>query len=359
VGFRGQLVIPEDFGRSLSGAERTSLFKRQAVGILKNHRFDFLYPEKKEFSLNHFFSILREKVFNSSRQFWEDDNLGLALAFLTGDKSQLSLELKKIINCLGLAHLIAVSGMQFTSLGFLLEAGLFFLNFPHKVRFYLIMAVLLFFLLFIGAPAAASRAFLMDFLNRLAVRCGRKITFWASFLFSASLLLLFNPWSLFYDLGFLFSFFAIWGLYFFGDFFRIQSLPTALQESLALNLAAQTATAPLALFYFPYFSPLSVVVNLLVGWLAIPLIVLSFGALLLAPLFLPLAELLSSCATCLVFYFVLILEKIKSISWSCLSLENNMFWAGVFFAVVALLAFGLKIFNLKEKNEKDRFFSVG
>jgi predicted membrane metal-binding protein len=94
----------------------------------------------------------------------------------------------------------------------------------------------------------------MGLLSYYILMMGRQSDALALLLFTALVLVLFNPLSLNYDISLHLSFLAVLGLLYFQDFWRKMCLflPQffAIRESFVLTLAAMTPTLPVMIFTF-------------------------------------------------------------------------------------------------------------
>lgn len=183
---------------------------------------------------------------------------GLALALTTGDKSELSPELKQQCKVLGISHVMAISGLHVG----LVVLGVYWILFPlvrwPLVRVVITLAIGLFFVSFVGAPASAQRALWALSFFWLAKVYYRK--FYLEIALSASLLYLalFAP-HLIFSMGLHLSVGAVLGI-------RGMLLVTThwnrkirnpilkkIVLSTWVTLGAQLGTLPLILFHFNAF----------------------------------------------------------------------------------------------------------
>ena len=153
---------------------------------------------------------LQSMVKNS---YWNGKTAWLVLGMLIGDKSQIPKSDYQSFIDSGLVHLIAVSGgniiMIVVFLGFIL------LRFPFYVRNFIILLCIIIYGFLCGMDSSVFRAVIMWWLGMIALFRGRQIDIRRSLIIAFVGMLLFNPYYLVYDVGFLFSFSAIiWLIYF-------------------------------------------------------------------------------------------------------------------------------------------------
>jgi ComEC/Rec2-related protein len=207
---------------------------------------------------------------------------------LLGLKERIDPERRNEFSSLGLSHLLAVSGLH---VGFIVMLLLFAGDLLHLNRFsrpIVLIAVLLFFAVITGLSASVLRASLMTAIFLLAPLFYRRSNALNSLMATGFLLLLWKPAQL-YDVGFQFSFTAVWGIL--TLYPRIKSiflnrLPrfpiNYFTDLLLVSAAASLVTAPLTIYYFQTVPLLSIFLNLVF----IPLAFLIIALLLLTMPFL-------------------------------------------------------------------------
>jgi competence protein ComEC len=200
----------------------------------------------------------------------------LANGMLLGIESGISDEVDEAFKATGASHVIIISGSNIALFSGVLmtwatrAAGRRRAALP-------VVALIAAYVVLIGADAAAFRAGIMGVLVVLAAYFGRRTTAYVSLCAAVIVLTAVNPLSL-WDLGFQLSFLATLGLILFTrpmsnrlQTFVTQRLPRLapratglLVETLVVTSAAQVATAPLLLYTFGRFSPVSLLVNALI-----------------------------------------------------------------------------------------------
>ncbi|MCR4313669.1 MAG: ComEC family competence protein, partial [Candidatus Uhrbacteria bacterium] len=187
---------------------------------------------------------------------------------LFGGSTALSSNLKDDFRATGTSHILAASGYNVSIfsvmfLGFILASPI-----GRRRGLILTTVLLIFYVILAGASAAVVRAGIMGFLVVLEKWISRKAYRLNVFLLTASVMLLFNPLLLLYDVGFQLSFVATvaivtlmkpWSE-------RLNFIPNTLglRESFAGSLAAIVLTLPLVLWHFGTVSLVAPFANLLV-----------------------------------------------------------------------------------------------
>ena len=149
-----------------------------------------------------------------------------------------------------------------------------------------------------GAEASVVRAAIIGVLIMIADQAGRQYYFRNALALAAFLMVLFNPKVLVFDLGFQLSFLAIIGIAYLRPllkkWLRMKEEPGILnwRDNFLTTTSAQIAVLPLILSRFGYFSPISILANVLIlefipptmflGFLTAALSVVSFHLSLLS-----------------------------------------------------------------------------
>ncbi len=230
----------------------------------------------------------------------------ICAALITGYDDEISKTTMTAFSKTGTLHVLSVSGLH-TGLIFLVLNFLFDLIDRKKrykyIRFFLITLFLWFFALLTGFSAPVLRAVIM--FNLLGVG---KLFFRPSsknqiniLLVSAFMLLIYNPLYI-NDIGFLLSYFALFGLIYFQP--KISSLwqPSnkilnSVWQSSSASLAATLSTLPITLYYFHQFPLWFLLCNIVV-------VPATFVLLLLAGLLLLKLKFVSSVINFLMFWLI-------------------------------------------------------
>ncbi len=201
------------------------------------------------------------------------DAYSICSALLTGYDDDIDKSVVDSFSHSGTLHVLSVSGLH-TGVIYLVLNFMFNLLDKHKnkkvLRFGFITIVLWLFALITGFSAPVLRAVIMFNLFGLGDLFFRNT---ASnriniLLVSAFILLVYNPFFIF-DVGFLLSYFALFGLIYFQPIFSQLLTPSNgilmyLWETLTASLAATVSTLPITLFYFKQFPMWFFLCNMLV-----------------------------------------------------------------------------------------------
>ena len=265
---------------------------------------------------------------------FSDDSGALIAAMTTGDTSGLSDESRDAFNATGLAHILSISGTHFGMVSAMLFGLFVFLinrlpyQYLQRLTMYLspsqgaALISLPFMIMYLGISGSsvpAVRSFIMITIFLFGLLIARKGFWLNSLLFAAVVLVVWDP-EVMTNLSFQLSFIAV---FFLGVVLEKQDkvdevprqkekrgrLVRYIKEALLLSAAATLGTAPLAAYYFHYFSLVSPLSNLvvvpLVGFVLIPLSLTSSFAYIFSGhyIFAPLVSAASELTIVLVKFF--------------------------------------------------------
>ncbi len=201
------------------------------------------------------------------------EKAALLQGLLFGERGMQSPEMETSFRQSGVLHLLAVSGLH---VGFLAGAVLLLGRWlglpPRRAAWGGLMAVL-FYIAMVGTRASIVRAGFMAGVGFAGLVWGRRTESLAALGGAALLLLLWRPWLLFTP-GFQLSFAATWGILYLSPWLEslLSTGPRQLSLPVAVSLAAQLATWPLAAYHFLGVPLLAPVTNLLAVPLAAALV---------------------------------------------------------------------------------------
>ncbi|MBN9293630.1 MAG: ComEC/Rec2 family competence protein [Flavobacteriia bacterium] len=192
-------------------------------------------------------------------RYLDGQEAAVAKGLILGDRSSIERETTRMFGNTGAMHILAVSGMHVTILVQLLS---YFLQlFPKYISKRKALVISLVFVwtycLMTGFSASVARAAWMFSIVSGSVLLNRNYSPINGLLFSALIILIITPYSLF-DIGFQLSYAAMIGIYTFFPYLRKQlyfknKWIHNLWEGTALGIAAQLITTPISLYYFNQF----------------------------------------------------------------------------------------------------------
>lgn len=279
---------PDDYG--LGGFDYGKYLTRHGLcGVA------YLYPNNFKYLSSGQPSNLRAHTYAFRSQLIErfqmvgiaDTQLAILSAITLGDKGLLSTDVKDSFSAAGVSHILVVSGMH---VGFIFAVILLLFKRISSERRWLIVLLGLLTLwayaLLSGLAPSVVRATFMFSMILLFRVLGEKYRVEHALAFSATILILLNPNTLF-DVGFQLSYLAVFGIvYLYPKLHKltlsVKSSPIRwLLQSVAVTISAQLFTFPIVIYNFNQFPLYFVVSNLFVALFA-PIIFL--GGILLLPL---------------------------------------------------------------------------
>lgn len=273
-----------------------------AVGFTLSE-FEILAVERRPVS--QFFTTLREEINAKLAKIEDDDQRGVAMALLTGERSAVPEDTLEAIRDAGIAHLLAISGLHVGLVaGFIfLVVRLLLAAVPSLALYWPIkkiaaifgLAAAVFYMLLVGAPMPTQRAVIMTGVVFIAILFDRNAISFRLAALAAMFVLLIRPQSV-VEVSFQLSFAAVLSLIAFYTFLRKRYSHWMYSPHLLMRpmlyvwgvilttLIASLATAPLTFYHFQHFASYSHLSNLV----AVPLtsfVVMPIGviAMLLMP----------------------------------------------------------------------------
>lgn len=259
--------------------------------------------------------ITQFEAISSQHITWQ--NRGLIYALTLGDSAMLPSSMKQHFSDSGVAHILALSGYHLGVVMWLFSILIGRILWRHKwrrLRYSIIIILLVGYTLFSGASTATVRALLMSCIalgGKLINRAADPIQLLSLVML---IFLVINPFA-YYSVGLLLSVSAVWGIYSFCNLFERLLNPSNrvlrwFGEVICMTISAQIGVLPLLFMYFGT-APLTFI------WSNIPLVFLS-GILI------PLA--LASFILMLIFGTLpsLLLEVLNFLS-ACMNAVTNLF----------------------------------
>lgn len=189
---------------------------------------------------------------------------GLASGLILGEKALITPEVTRQLQISGTTHIIALSGYNIT-----IVLGLFIFfekKWSRRTKLLVPIGFILAFVIMTGGAASLIRAAIMGFMPLLAAYLGRESDGFIAILFSATLMIVFNPFLALFDVGFQLSFAALAGMIYLAPIISraLAKLPEYLSGPLAETTGAQIAAMPLLAYYFGSVSLVSPFANLII-----------------------------------------------------------------------------------------------
>ncbi|MFZ5946012.1 MAG: DNA internalization-related competence protein ComEC/Rec2 [Bacillota bacterium] len=293
------------------GFSERDFWRQKAIGYkLKVHGSGKI--EERGHLIGYYITKLRGEIHNLININLPQQEAGIILGLLLGDKGSIDQEFYESAQKMGIAHIFAVSGLH---VGMVLTFYLVltkYLKLPDTIIFTGAICLLIAYSLVTGLTPSVLRASIMALLGMAAIKLLRFKDFYTVLAFAAFIILLYNPLAVF-NVGFQLSFAAAWGLVYIIPLAKKVAffLPDKHRILLAVPLAAQLATLPLTVYYFNTLSFLAPFYNLLAVPIVSLLIPILFGALFLSIISVYLAQPLILLGGGLVYVLIIIIDNLR------------------------------------------------
>lgn len=210
---------------------------------------------------------VRHKIISGFNNYLPQAQASMFLGIVLGIREGLNPSFYEQLKKTGVVHVIAASGSNVSILaGFLL--GVLNLFVKRRVALFFTSLIVVFYALISGFDPPIVRASIMAMTAFSAQMIGRQNTPFIALFVSAFLMLIVSP-SLVLDIGFQLSFLSTAGILYIKPIIdKILSIKyvTFLKEDFSTTVSAQVSTMPIILSIFSYYSPVSLIVNLLLLW---------------------------------------------------------------------------------------------
>jgi len=326
------------------------------LNYLKKDKILYLmtYPQIEILSTGNGF-FLKDFLFKIKAKFLEKNSILISKpestllgGLILGERASFSATLQENFIKTGTIHIVALSGYNVTIIAEWIMKLFLFL--PLSVSFYLAILAIFLFVLMTGAKATAVRAGLMAILMLIARATDRNYDVLRALILVAVLMILINPWVLFFDLSFQLSFLATIGVIFFTP--KIKKyflwLPNFfnLRDIINVTCAAYLFVLPFLLFKLGNLSIIALPANILILPFIPLVMLLGFGAIFLSFFSNIISWPISYLAFLILKYQLYIINTLADFSWSSITIFNFPLWLTVLiYFYFLLLLFGKNLKN--------------
>ncbi len=275
----------------------------------------------------NYFQSLRNNLDKKISQNLSSPQAELLSGILLGSKKELPADFKIKLRDTSTIHIVVVSGQNLSMLAglFLPLAGLV----SRNLVIFISIWVIIFYTILTGAQVPVLRASLMAFVSYTAIISGRQALSWWALVVSGGLMLLINP-AWIKDLSFQLSFLATFGVVVVSPVILnlFKPLPRFISQDLSVTIAAQLMVLPIIAQSFHQFSLVSILVNMLVGWVVPIIMILGTISLVFGSVFFEITNIFLT-------YFVIVINFFGSLSvtWQYVGEKSLIFWVGYYFLV--------------------------
>lgn len=244
-------------------------------------------------SIRYYIYALREHLEKQIIKLWSEPSASLNAGILYGSRSGLPKELKENFQKTSLSHILAVSGYNVSVIAVAFNNLLILIGLWKRQAFWVVAFGVTLFVIFTGAGASVVRAGLMTITVLFGEHIGRPSTVIISLLLAATLMVMEQPLTLLYDIGFQLSFAATAGLIYLSGPIKRRLPDNGCFEMLSVSAAAQIATTPFIVYHFGSFSLAGLAVNLLIVWIVPWLMLTGFMALIVSFVYFPAGQMMA------------------------------------------------------------------
>lgn len=299
------------------------------------------------------FGKIREYIKRTLFSYMKNENAATLNAVLTGDKQQLSDEMRNLIKNAGVSHVTVVSGMHLSVIVAavtFLTGKLFYNRFAKAVS---ILLTVLFVNLLCGFTPSVMRAGGCYILYAAAVLLKSENCLENTLGGAVSLMLINSPFIIF-SVSFQLSVLATLGIV-------AAALPVInavkiriknksliwLISSVTVTLCAAAFTMPVSICIFGYISVVSVITNLLISFAVTAALVVTAAGIIISLISLPIADFIFSAAELLAYYINYVITLFGSMPFATVNTGKASFVVS-FFAIILILTV---LFACKKRND--------
>lgn len=236
--------------------------KAQGIYLLgKLSRYDKISDSRGFYKFSNLFINRAKYFFNKNLN---ERNAGLLASLILADKSLVDSFDRDRFDSLGMSHILAVSGLHIGVLAIFLEFIIKKISKNKKFTDLALVIILFLYIMAIGFPISAVRAFLFYILYKGNTYLKKDIDNRDVFFLSLSIILFINPMAI-YSISLLLSYGAIFGLIFiYPHLIERVSSKSLVNKSIIGTLSVLISVFPLVNYYFSGFSILVFVANLFI-----------------------------------------------------------------------------------------------
>jgi len=268
----------------------------------------------------------------------------LANGLLFGGSDRLSENLQDKFAKTGMTHIVAVSGYNVSVIVVVVMGFTIFVGAHRRYSVWLAVVGVVFFVALIGFPSSGVRAAIMGILVLVAATYGRITHAYGAIFLTATVMMVFNPLLLRYDVGFQLSFLATLGIVSTYPLLEgrlvNKKIAFGIIDVLLLTASAQLFVMPIIAYHFHTISLVSLLANVLVLPI-IPLTMLSvFLMVVVNFVFHPAALFFGWIAYFLLQYEISVITILARVSWGSVTIEDvSMWWFVVYYIIMGFVVY--------------------
>jgi len=323
-----------------------------------------LKHKKARLPVSRWVRRMKRSMSNTYHQVLEQEDSEILHAMILGDKSELSLELKKLYQKAGISHILAISGLHISMIGLLFFRLLKKAGLHHNLASFLCILLIYIYGIMTGFSISTNRAVIMMILSLSACFFCRSYDSQSALALSALIVLIQQPYQLF-QCGFQLSFLAVAGTVCFlpvcrayigwcftdfeqhmqrkeqSEYYSLGVLGNRItkifRSSLLTSAAIQFVTLPVILWFYYEFASLAPIINLFILPLASALILLAFTIAIIGVVCLPLARFLSGSIHAILLFYQYVCKVFQKIPFNRILIGRPEEWQILCFFLCTVL----------------------
>lgn len=267
---KGKLELPQnftefDYATYLKKDDiRMTIFYPKEIEV---GRVDLKFSERARVAIYKNIFVVKNKFQNTINLSIPEPNAAFINGILLGTRQNIPDDLKDAFSETGTTHILAISGYNIMIISEAILFGLIWF-FRRLIAFWISVAMIILFVILTGASASVVRAAIMGLLLSFAHGYGRIYDQKNSIILAGAIMIWINPLVLIFDIGFQLSFAAVLGLIYIYPRLNYKTRKVSnwggIRELVLMTISAQVAVAPLLVYYFGNFSPVSLLANVLI-----------------------------------------------------------------------------------------------
>ena len=273
IRINGNLENPEK-ARNKNGFDYSRYLRQEKIyGICKVENL-----EKINKKTDIFFYIFKLKSISGCviEKNFNEEEAGFLKGLLLGDMDFISTESKKEFQKSNLAHVLAISGMHFTYIIIVIDFIFEKLVIPKKIKYYLEILFIIFFIIFTGASVSCIRSGIMMILVIISKIIYRHRDFYSNLFFSFIFILLLNPYNL-ESVGMWLSFLGTLSLVVFNrKIDNDNKIINYILNNLYMSFVVQLFIFPITIYFFNTISLTFFISNLLISIFSGPVLIIGY-----------------------------------------------------------------------------------
>lgn len=324
---------------------RNYLKKEKIYGIINSEKIEKISC-KKDFY--YIFGNITKTLYDKLDELYESEYSEFLKGILLGNSKNIDEQIKENFRVSSISHILAISGMHISYIIIGIEYFLEKIIASKKIRKYILIFILLFFLILTGGTVSCIRACLMTIINIISFNFHRKNNIVFSMFFSFIIIIFINPFYIF-DIGMWLSFSATLGIIFFYKFFiklfekRVNIKKNIIFEYMFISISAQILIFPIIIYYFNTFSLTFFISNILVSFFIGYIIGIGYISIFMSYLFPEITNFLIIIENGLIHILFKISELGNLIPFSKIYLSTPKFFTIILYYI--FICYFIKIFN--------------